>query len=100
MKHEQVVPDYWMFIQTSGTYLFLAFCGLLLIRYFQFETKSINLKISISRLIQAVFWLPRYLERNQEKFEEMAQKHNIDIDDLPRVEEISEPDSEEIKKDK
>lgn len=51
--------------------------------------------------MQAVFWLPGHMQRNQEKLEEMARKHNIDIDDdLPRVEEISEPDSEEIKKDK
>lgn len=100
MKHEQVVPDYWKFVQTSGTYLFLAFCGLLLIRYLQFALKSIYLKISISRLVQAVFWLPGYLQRNQEKFEEIARKYNVDIDDLPRVEEISEPHPEEIKKDK
>uniref|UniRef100_A0A182YKJ8 Uncharacterized protein n=1 Tax=Anopheles stephensi TaxID=30069 RepID=A0A182YKJ8_ANOST len=37
MKHQQVVPDYAAMVKTSGT------------------------------LVQAIFWLPGYLEKNQEQ---------------------------------
>lgn len=108
MKHEHVVPDYWKFLQYSGSYLFMAFCGLLLIRYILWALK-INWQFSEnkvhSRLIQAVFWLPGHLQKNQEKLEQMARRHNIEVDDdLPMVEEIQEPEPEptpeEPKKDK
>ncbi|XP_050083185.1 nucleophosmin [Anopheles aquasalis] len=48
MKHQQVVPDYAAMVQTSGTCLCLVFCGWVLFK-----------------LVQAVFWLPGYLEKNQ-----------------------------------
>ncbi|KAL9695825.1 hypothetical protein quinque_015110 [Culex quinquefasciatus] len=46
MKHQQVIPDYAAMVQTSGTMLCLVFSGWVLFR-----------------LVQAVFWLPGYLEK-------------------------------------
>uniref|UniRef100_A0A182PNK3 Uncharacterized protein n=1 Tax=Anopheles epiroticus TaxID=199890 RepID=A0A182PNK3_9DIPT len=50
MKHQQVVPDYAAMVKTSGTCLCLVFSGWVLFK-----------------LVQAIFWLPGYLEKNQEK---------------------------------
>ncbi|XP_055642339.1 uncharacterized protein LOC129779093 [Toxorhynchites rutilus septentrionalis] len=53
MKHQQVVPDYVHMLQTSGTVLCLVVSGWVLFR-----------------LVQAVFWLPGYLEKTQGKLYE------------------------------
>uniref|UniRef100_A0A182XFH3 Uncharacterized protein n=1 Tax=Anopheles quadriannulatus TaxID=34691 RepID=A0A182XFH3_ANOQN len=50
MKHQQVVPDYAAMVKTSGTCLCLVFSGWVLFK-----------------LVQAIFWLPGYLEKNQEQ---------------------------------
>ncbi|XP_052890333.1 uncharacterized protein LOC128298606 [Anopheles moucheti] len=50
MKHQQVVPDYAAMVKTSGTCLCLVFSGWVLFK-----------------LVQAVFWLPGYLEKNQDQ---------------------------------
>ncbi|XP_058443132.1 uncharacterized protein LOC131425334 [Malaya genurostris] len=61
MKHQQVVPDYGAMLQTSGTVLCLVLSGWILFR-----------------LVQAVFWLPGYLERTQsELYEQLENKTNI-----------------------
>ncbi|XP_053680640.1 uncharacterized protein LOC128731540 [Anopheles nili] len=48
MKHQQVVPDYVAMVKTSGTCLCLVFSGWVLFK-----------------LVQAIFWLPGYLEKTQ-----------------------------------
>uniref|UniRef100_A0A182NG65 Uncharacterized protein n=1 Tax=Anopheles dirus TaxID=7168 RepID=A0A182NG65_9DIPT len=50
MKHQQVVPDYAAMVKTSGMCLCLVFSGWVLFK-----------------LVQAIFWLPGYLEKNQEQ---------------------------------
>ncbi|KXJ70675.1 uncharacterized protein LOC109421993 [Aedes albopictus] len=57
MKHQQVVPDYSAMVQTSGTVLCLVFSGWVLFR-----------------LVQAVFWLPGYLEQSQGKLYEQIER--------------------------
>ncbi|XP_062537815.1 uncharacterized protein LOC134206140 [Armigeres subalbatus] len=57
MKHQQVVPDYSAMVQTSGTVLCLVFSGWVLFR-----------------LVQAVFWLPGYLEQTQGKLYEKIER--------------------------
>ncbi|XP_049530188.1 uncharacterized protein LOC125948298 [Anopheles darlingi] len=59
MKHQQVVPDYAAMVQSSGTCLCLVFCGWVLFK-----------------LVQAVFWLPGYLEKNQGRlYQKLEQQH-------------------------
>lgn len=49
MRHQQVSVNVWQMVQTSCTYLALAFCAWLLLR-----------------LINACFWLPGYLSKQRE----------------------------------
>uniref|UniRef100_A0A182R3P7 Uncharacterized protein n=1 Tax=Anopheles funestus TaxID=62324 RepID=A0A182R3P7_ANOFN len=65
MKHQQVVPDYAAMVKTSGTCLCLVFSGWVLFK-----------------LVQAVFWLPGYLEKNQEQlYRRVEQRSGIVSDD-------------------
>uniref|UniRef100_A0A182VX43 Uncharacterized protein n=1 Tax=Anopheles minimus TaxID=112268 RepID=A0A182VX43_9DIPT len=62
MKHQQVVPDYAAMVKTSGTCLCLVFSGWV--------------------LVQAVFWLPGYLEKNQEQlYRRVEQRSGIASDE-------------------
>ncbi|XP_055851166.1 uncharacterized protein LOC129915584 [Episyrphus balteatus] len=96
MKNEQVVVDYWKMFKTSGLFLLLACSGYVLIK-----------------MVQAVFWLPHYLEKNQRKLEDLASTYALTLKDKPIQEtpekaSIDEEESkpkeqevaEEIKKDK
>ncbi|XP_055906644.1 uncharacterized protein LOC129941899 [Eupeodes corollae] len=97
MKNEQVVVDYWKMFKTSGLFLLLACSGYILIK-----------------MVQAVFWLPHYLEKNQRKLEDLAATYAINLKDtniedpkgvLEEEEEHTIPketekDSEEMKKEK
>ncbi|XP_058116809.1 uncharacterized protein LOC131288634 [Anopheles ziemanni] len=56
MKHQQVVPDYVAMVKTSGTCLCLVFSGWVLFK-----------------LVQAIFWLPGYLEKNQGRLYERVE---------------------------
>ncbi|XP_018786734.1 PREDICTED: uncharacterized protein LOC108967636 [Bactrocera latifrons] len=64
MKHQQVVVDYWNMIKTSFTCLLLAFSGYILIK-----------------MVQTIFWLPGYLQKNQKRLEELAAQYSLDLDD-------------------
>ncbi|XP_050071576.1 uncharacterized protein LOC126559456 [Anopheles maculipalpis] len=65
MKHQQVVPDYAAMVKTSGTCLCLVFSGWVLFK-----------------LVQAIFWLPGYLEKNQEQlYRRVEQRSSIASDD-------------------
>lgn len=70
MKHQQVIVDYTTMLKSSGTCLCLIFSGWILLRYWHivFSTNT-NPKIIIPhfRLLQAIFWLPGYMQSNQEK---------------------------------
>ncbi|CRK95107.1 CLUMA_CG008585, isoform A [Clunio marinus] len=57
MKHEQVVPDYVMMLESSITVLALVACGWLLFK-----------------LVSACFWFPQYM-KNLEVEAEKAQAH-------------------------
>ncbi|XP_058061079.1 uncharacterized protein LOC131211575 [Anopheles bellator] len=59
MKHQQVVPDYAAMVQTSGTCLCLVFSGWVLFK-----------------LVQAIFWLPGYLEKNQGRLYRQLDPHS------------------------
>ncbi|CAD6993540.1 unnamed protein product [Ceratitis capitata] len=63
MKHQQVVVDYWNMIKTSFTCLLLAFSGYILIK-----------------MVQTIFWLPSYLQKNQKRLEELAAQYSLDLD--------------------
>ncbi|XP_011181949.1 uncharacterized protein LOC105211940 [Zeugodacus cucurbitae] len=63
MKHQQVVVDYWNMIKTSFTCLLLAFSGYILIK-----------------MVQTIFWLPGYLQKNQKRLEELAAQYNLELD--------------------
>jgi cyanate permease len=62
MRHQQVSVNVWQMVQTSCTYLALAFCAWLLLR-----------------LINACFWLPGYLsqQREDEMKKEMEEKQKL-----------------------
>ncbi|XP_039952156.1 uncharacterized protein LOC120769292 [Bactrocera tryoni] len=64
MKHQQVVVDYWNMIKTSFTCLLLAFSGYILIK-----------------MVQTIFWLPGYLQKNQKRLEELAAKYSLELND-------------------
>ncbi|XP_014090613.2 uncharacterized protein [Bactrocera oleae] len=64
MKHQQVVVDYWNMIKTSFTCLLLAFSGYILIK-----------------MVQTIFWLPGYLQKNQKRLEELASQYSLELDD-------------------
>ncbi|GFG32932.1 hypothetical protein Cfor_12901 [Coptotermes formosanus] len=49
MRHQQVSVNVWQIVQTSGTYLALAFCAWVLLR-----------------LVNACFWLPGCLRKQRE----------------------------------
>ncbi|XP_055385059.1 uncharacterized protein LOC129614480 [Condylostylus longicornis] len=90
MKHEQVVPDYWVMLKSSATCLLLVFSGYVLIR-----------------MVQAIFWLPGYLEQNQKKLEEFVTKYseeaNIHVNDADKSDgKVGSKDeiSDEAKKEK
>ncbi|GFG36058.1 hypothetical protein Cfor_02595 [Coptotermes formosanus] len=62
MRHQQVSVNVWQMVQTSGTYLALAFCAWVLLR-----------------LVNACFWLPGYLrkQREDEMKEEAEEKEKL-----------------------
>lgn len=63
MKHQQVVVDYMTMLKSSSVCLLLAFSGYILLK-----------------LVQAVFYLPGHLQRNQERLEELAAKLSVKLD--------------------
>uniref|UniRef100_A0A182JXA8 Uncharacterized protein n=1 Tax=Anopheles christyi TaxID=43041 RepID=A0A182JXA8_9DIPT len=71
MKHQQVVPDYAAMVKTSGTCLCLVFSGWVLFK-----------------LVQAIFWLPGYLQKNQEQlYRQVEQRSRIlSHEEITRVE--------------
>lgn len=67
--HEDVIPD-WEFFHFLGSNLFLAFWGFVLIRWVDFRLNIFLAKNTyFSRLVQAIFWLPKHLKETQEKEE-------------------------------
>ena len=65
MKHQQVIVDYFNMIRTSGTCLCVVFSGWVLFK-----------------LVQAIFWLPGYLEKNGDRlYEHLEKKFRHDTKD-------------------
>ncbi|XP_067622966.1 uncharacterized protein [Eurosta solidaginis] len=62
MKHQQVVVNYWNMIKASFTCLLLAFSGYILIK-----------------MVQTIFWLPAYLQKNQKRLEELASQYSVEL---------------------
>ncbi|XP_054726179.1 uncharacterized protein LOC129236028 [Anastrepha obliqua] len=64
MKHQQVIVDYWNMFKASFTCLLLAFSGYVLIK-----------------MVQTIFWLPGYLQKNQKRLEELAAQYSLELDE-------------------
>ncbi|KFB36459.1 AGAP004076-PA-like protein [Anopheles sinensis] len=70
MKHQQVVPDYVAMVKTSGTCLCLVFSGWVLFK-----------------LVQAIFWLPGYLEKNQGRlYKRIEHRSGVSVADGDKAE--------------
>uniref|UniRef100_A0AAG5CR38 Uncharacterized protein n=1 Tax=Anopheles atroparvus TaxID=41427 RepID=A0AAG5CR38_ANOAO len=79
MKHQQVVPDYVAMVKTSGTCLCLVFSGWVLFK-----------------LVQAIFWLPGYLEKNQGRlYEQVEQRSRVSKGTGGQRDSLSRPDRTE-----
>jgi hypothetical protein len=76
MKHQQVVPDYVVMLESSVTVLALVACGWLLFKFvFESHRFSDDLRgFPLSRLVSACVWFPQYM-KNLELEADKANRH-------------------------